>query len=128
MTRNRTQDRPVTLQSPIPAAHLAAAGALWAFLLIPRQVRAIGYVEREDDLLIRQGVLFRSMLVVPYGRMQYVDVEAGPLARKLGISTVTLHTAAHSMLGGSVPGLETAAAESLRDRLAERGESRMAGL
>ncbi|MDB2490328.1 MULTISPECIES: GNAT family N-acetyltransferase [unclassified Paracoccus (in: a-proteobacteria)] len=29
MTRNRTQDRPVTLESPISAAHLPAAAALW---------------------------------------------------------------------------------------------------
>ena len=65
----------------------------WIALLIPRQVRAIGYAERDDDLLVRKGILFRSLVVVPYGRMQYVDVSAGPLDRKLGIATVQLHTA-----------------------------------
>ncbi len=39
---------------------------------------AWGYAEREDDLLVRRGVLVRRVSVVPYGRMQYVDVTARP--------------------------------------------------
>ena len=65
-------------------AGFPAVFLVWSIVLVPRQVRAIGYAERDDDLLIRKGVMFRSMVVVPYGRMQYVDVEAGPLDRKLG--------------------------------------------
>ena len=60
----------------------------------PRQVRAIGYAERDDDLLIRRGILFQRALVVPYGRMQYVDVAVGPVERALGLCEVRLHTAA----------------------------------
>ncbi len=99
----------------------------WALLLVPRQVRAIGYAELEDDLLIRKGVLFRNLTVGPYGRMQYVDVQAGPLARKLGIAQVQLHTASAST-DATIDGLEPAEAERLRDRLASRGEARLAGL
>ena len=62
-------------------------------MLIPRQVRAIGYAEREDDLLIRRGIFFQRTLVVPYGRMQYVDIGAGPVERGLGLCTLKLHTA-----------------------------------
>ena len=51
--------------------------ALWRLVLIPRQVRSIGYAEREDDLLIRRGIFFQRTLVVPYGRMQYVDIARG---------------------------------------------------
>ena len=94
---------------------------------IPRQVRAIGYAERDDDLLIRHGIMFRTLVVVPYGRMQYVDVQAGPLARKLGIAQVQLHTASAST-DATIDGLEPAEAERLRDRLASRGEARLAGL
>ncbi len=101
--------------------------AVWIGLLIPRQVRAIGYAERADDLLIRKGVMFRSLVVVPYGRMQYVDVQAGPVARKLGIAQVQLHTASPGT-DASIDGLVPAEAERLRDRLASRGEARLAGL
>ncbi len=110
----------------IVAAALAALTG-WAMIVIPRQVRAIGYAERDDDLLIRKGVLFRSLVVVPYGRMQYVDVHAGPVARKLRIANVQLHTASTGT-DASIDGLEPSEAERLRDRLASRGEARLAGL
>ncbi|MCA5893072.1 PH domain-containing protein [Isoptericola sp. NEAU-Y5] len=100
---------------------------VWTALLVPRQVRAIGYAERDDDLLIRKGILFRSLVVVPYGRMQYVDVEAGPLDRKLGIAKVQLHTASAGT-DAVIPGLVPDEAERLRDRLTARGEARLAGL
>ncbi|QAY63668.1 hypothetical protein ET495_10880 [Xylanimonas allomyrinae] len=110
------------LLAAVPAALFA-----WRALLIPRQVRAIGYAERDDDLLVRKGILFRSLVVVPYGRMQYVDVQAGPLDRKLGIAEVQLHTAA-AATDATIPGLPPEEAERLRDRLSARGEARLAGL
>ncbi len=96
-------------------------------VLIPRQVRAWGYAEREDDLLIKHGLFFRVLVVVPYGRLQYVDVKAGPIDRAIGLAQVQLHTAsAHS--DASIPGLPTEEAARLRDQLASLGEARLAGL
>jgi membrane protein YdbS with pleckstrin-like domain len=109
----------------IPAAFLAVG--LWVLWLVPRQVRALRYAERDDDLLIRRGIMFRSLVVVPYGRMQYVDVTAGPIDRQFGIAKVQLHTAATST-DASIAGLPPAEAARLRDRLASRGEARLAGL
>ena len=106
---------------------LIVVDALWTVVVVPRQVRAIGYAERDDDLLIRKGIMFRTLVVVPYGRMQYVDVQAGPLARRLRIAQIQLHTASAST-DATIEGLEPAEAERLRDRLASRGESRLAGL
>jgi uncharacterized protein len=109
----------------IPAAFVLLL--LWCALLVPRQVRAMGYAERADDLLIRKGILFRSMVVVPYGRMQYVDVQAGPLARAFGIAQVQLHTASPGT-DAAIDGLPADEATRLRDQLASRGEARLAGL
>lgn len=100
---------------------------VWAWWVIGRQVEAMGYAERDDDLLVRKGVMFRSIVVVPYGRMQFVDVQAGPLARKLGFSSVQLHTASPGT-DASIDGLGPEEAARLRDRLARRGEARLAGL
>ena len=77
---------------------------VWILWLVPRQVRALAYAERADDLLVRRGIMFRSLVVVPYGRMQYVDVNAGPLARKFGIASVQLHTASPAT-SASIDGL-----------------------
>lgn len=109
----------------VPAA--AVALMAWVTWLVPRQVRAVGYAERDDDLLVVRGIMFRRLVVVPYGRMQYVDVQAGPVARWLGIAQVQLHTAAPAT-DGSIPGLAPDEAARLRDRLASRGEAKLAGL
>lgn len=100
---------------------------VWRLLLIPRQVRAIGFAERAEDLLIRKGIFFRRLLVVPYGRMQYVDVAAGPLERWLGLATLKLHTAAPGT-NALIPGLPAAEAARLREQLSALGESQLAGL
>jgi membrane protein YdbS with pleckstrin-like domain len=96
-------------------------------LAVERRYLAWGYLEREDDLLVRRGVLVRRLSVVPYGRMQYVDVTAGPVARRFGLATVTMHTAA-AATDASIPGLRADEATRLRDRLAALGEARQAGV
>ena len=111
----------------VAAAAVAAVATVLVLHLVQRTVAAWGYLEREDDLLVRRGVLVRRTSVVPYGRMQYVDVTAGPLARRYGLATVTLHTAA-AATDASVPGLRAQEASRLRDRLSSLGEARQAGV
>jgi uncharacterized protein len=111
----------------ILAAIGAAALIAWGWWLIGRNWMSWGYAERADDLLVTSGFMFRRLVVVPYGRMQFVDVTAGPLERRFGISTVQLHTATQAT-DASIPGLPDADAARLRDRLAALGEARSAGL
>lgn len=89
--------------------------------------RSWGYAERADDLYITHGVFFRSMTVVPYGRMQVIEVESGPLERAFKLATVKLVTAS-ATTDATIPGLAPAEANRLRDRLSELGESRSSGL
>lgn len=103
------------------------AGTLVRVLLIGRSVRSWGYAERDDDLLVRHGRIVRHLSIVPYARMQFVDVSAGPLERLFGLATVQLHTAAAAS-DARVPGLVPAEAARLRDRLTALGEIRKEGL
>ena len=109
----------------LPAVLLAAF--VWRAVLLPRQVRAIGFAERDEDLLIRRGIFFQRVLVVPYGRMQYVDVSVGPLERLLGLCTLKLHTASPGT-DAEIPGLPADEGARLREHLSERGEAQLAGL
>ena len=111
----------------LAAILVTAAATGWLLDAVQRRWAAWGYVEREDDLLVRHGVLVRRTSLVPYGRMQYVDVTSGPLDRRLGLATVTMHTAAAAS-DASIPGLRADEAARLRDRLAALGEARQAGL
>ena len=122
---------PLVLSGQLLAAAVAAVGVLLAGALtdvvLQRRVAAWGFCERADDLLVRRGVMVRRLSLVPYGRMQFVDVSAGPLERAFGLATLRLHTAAAAS-DARIPGLPRAEAERLRDQLSTLGGARMAGL
>ena len=109
----------------LAVAPLVIGAIAWRF--VGRRFGSWGYAEREDDLLVRRGVMFSRLSVVPYGRMQFIDVTAGPLERAFGLATVRLHTAA-AATDARIPGLEREEAARLRDSLAELGEAQAAGL
>jgi len=98
-----------------------------ALIIAPRRARSIGYRLRDDDLLFRRGIMFQRFVSVPYGRMQLIDINRGPVSRMLGLADLKFVTAAAST-GVMVPGLPEPDAAELRDRLVELAESRRAGL
>ncbi|MGH9089104.1 MAG: PH domain-containing protein [Acidimicrobiales bacterium] len=95
--------------------------------VLGRRARAWAFAERHDDLLVRRGILIRRLSVVPYGRMQYLDVTAGPIERSFGLATLRMHTAAAAS-DARIPGLEHDVAARLRDQLASLGEAHSGGL
>ncbi len=98
-----------------------------AYIFLSRRLGAWGYAERDDDFLVRRGVMFQRLSVIPYGRMQYIDVTAGPIERSFGLATVRMYTAAAAS-DARIPGLPSEEAARLRDNLASLGESHAAGL
>jgi membrane protein YdbS with pleckstrin-like domain len=110
----------------VAGGFFVAWGLIRAYIIV-RAVRSYGYAERERDLLVRHGRLIRRLSIVPYARMQFVDVTAGPLERAFNLATVRLHTAAAAS-DAVIPGLEPPEATRLRDRLAALGEDQGEGL
>lgn len=96
-------------------------------VLVPFRVRSMKYLLRSDDIVYRRGVIFQRQVAAPYGRLQLVDINRGPLSRALGLAELRLVTAAASS-GVTIPGLVFADAEQLRDHLIALAESRRAGL
>lgn len=110
----------------IPAS-VALVVLVVTFAITPRQIRSFGYRLRDDDLVLRRGILFQRVVAVPYGRMQLVDITHGPLDRAFGIAQLKLVTAA-AATGVVLPGLTQAGAEELRDTLIAVAETRRTGL
>jgi membrane protein YdbS with pleckstrin-like domain len=107
---------------------LAAVAIIVArWIVIGRNWRSWGYLERDDDLDITHGVLFRTLTTVPYGRMQLVEVRTTPLQRAFGLATVQLITAS-AATDAVIPGLRPEEAARLRDRLTQLGEAQASGL
>ena len=112
---------------PVVVVGVIALVATVNLALTPRRVRSIGYQLREDDLLFCRGIMWQRFVAVPYGRMQLVDINRGPIARGLGLSELKFVTAA-AAAGVTIPGLTEAEAEELRDHLVSVAETRRAGL
>ena len=106
---------------------IVGAISLVMIALTPRRVRSIGYQLRDDDLLFKRGIMWQRIVAVPYGRMQLVDINRGPIARLCGLSELKFVTAAAAS-GVVIPGLPEQVAEELRDTLVSLAESRRAGL
>jgi membrane protein YdbS with pleckstrin-like domain len=104
-----------------------AVAAVVVSVVIGRVVAAWGYAITEDILYIRRGRLFRQLLAVPFARLQFVDITAGPLDRRFGLASVRLHTASASS-DAHIPGLPSDTARQLRDTLTALSEGRYAGL
>lgn len=109
------------------AAVLLLATAVMSTIIAIKRASTIGYTEREDDLIVAKGVLFCKASVVPYGRMQQVNLGTGPLMSKFGLASIELVTASANS-DASIPGIQKAEAERLREKLTALGEARLEGL
>ena len=109
------------------AGGVMVAWMIFRYLRQGPLARSWAYAERDNDLFIRHGIWFRDLVVVPYGRMQVIEVNSGPIDRKYGLATVKMVTAA-ATTDATIPGLEADAAAALRERLSARGEAQAAGL
>ena len=103
----------------LPQGVIAGTVLVIAVALIIRvpttRYNARGYQISADRLRVVRGLLFRSDTVVPFGRVQHIDVHQGPLDRFFGIATLTLHTAGNHNASVSLPGLGEPLAREMRE-------------
>ncbi|MCS4489544.1 PH domain-containing protein [Corynebacterium sp. ES2794-CONJ1] len=108
----------------VPLALLAIT--CWFIWWIPRQVHFLGWQETSEEIIIASGRLFRSIRIIPFGRVQYIDVLQGPLERIYGLKTIHIVTAGDD--ASYIPGLEAETAEALRERLLTFAKEKMIDL
>lgn len=94
---------------------------VWAALALPwRRYSASGYHMGADRLRVVTGVLFHRDTIVPFGRVQHIDVERGPIERHYGLATLKLHTAGTHNATVTLPGLAEADAIAMREAVREK--------
>lgn len=67
-------------------------------------------------LHLRHGVVTRRQSTIPFHRVQHIDLEAGPLERRMRLTTLVLRTASASS-DSTIPGIDADEAEALRSRI-----------
>jgi uncharacterized protein len=108
---------PEALPEGVFAGAISLLVLSWSVAAPPVAYRRWRFALRSHDLWIRKGILVRSVSVIPYRRLQFVDTSQGPLARLFGLAELVVHTAAPGA-SGRIPGLDAEEAEELRERLA----------
>lgn len=92
--------------------------ALWLVVRAPlRRYHARGYQLGADRLRVVRGLMFHSDTVVPFGRVQHIDVHQGPIERGYGLATLVLHTAGNHNASVALPGLAHADAMAMREEI-----------
>lgn len=95
----------------------AALTIVWPVIAVPRR----GYVVRERDILYRTGVLWRSVVAVPFNRVQHTKIDSGLLDRRFGLANLSVFPAGAE--GHKIRGLGADTAERLRVYVSERIEA-----
>jgi membrane protein YdbS with pleckstrin-like domain len=109
---------------PLPFGTIIGVVVFLALALIirlpGRRWLARGYNMSADRLRVVKGILWRSDTVVPFGRVQHIDVDQGPIERALDIATLTLHTAGNHNSSVTLPGLKHQVASDMREDIRQR--------
>jgi hypothetical protein len=88
-----------------------------AFVVPARKYRHWGYEMGTDRLRIVRGYLFYRDTIVPFGRIQHIDVAQGPIDRRYGLAKLTVHTAGNHNSTVALPGLAHADALAMREAM-----------
>lgn len=118
----------VQLVATFGALAVLIRGTPYAALLIPLALLVIIAVAvlrywffrfriEEDRIVIRQGILEKTSVDLPFHRIQGINVERRPVDRLLGLVTVSLDTAGSETTEGELPCVSRDLAEELRGRI-----------
>ena len=79
-----------------------------------------GYAIREKDILYKSGIFFRSVLIIPFNRVQHCETEQGPIDRSFGLTQLSLFTAGGSGSDLSIPGLTQEKANAIKNFITQK--------
>ena len=97
---------------------LAWALAIFAIISFPaRRMQRWGYKIGEGQLRVARGWLFRTDTIVPFVRVQHIDVGQGPVERWFGLSHLIVHTSGTHNSTVTLPGLHADLAAAMRETI-----------
>ena len=94
---------------------IALAGAAISFVASLLAWLRFRYGVGERDIVIEQGVLHRQRRIIPFDRVQDIDIEQGLLARLFGTAKVRIETGGAGKDEGSLDAVALSEAHRLRD-------------
>lgn len=97
---------------------LAWLVAILVIVMLPsRRMQRWGYHIGAGQLRVARGWMFRTDTIVPFKRIQHIDLGEGPIERMFGLASLTVHTAGTHNSIVTLPGLARGSAEAMRDAM-----------
>jgi uncharacterized protein len=97
--------------------------AILVFTLPPRKYARLGYAMTGDELRVARGYFWRTDTLVPFVRVQHIDVGQGPVERRYGLSHLVVHTSGTHNSTVTLPGLPSDQAAAMRDTIRQQIKS-----
>ena len=113
-------DRLLLAEFPVGglAPVLVALVALGGVVIAPNRVyRRLGYAIDDRLLRVVHGWLFHTDTIVPFVRVQHIDVTRGPIDKIFGTASLVVHTAGTHNSIVVLPGLAPDRAADMRDTI-----------
>jgi len=92
-------------------------GGLAIAILPSRRAQRWGYRIGEGQLRVAHGWLFRTDTIVPFVRVQHIDVGQGPVERWFGLAHLVVHTSGTHNSTVTLPGLPADLAAAMRETI-----------
>ena len=109
------------IAAPLPTGAIIAPVVLlllgFVALMPRRRYRRMGYRLTRDRLRVVRGWWNRRDTVVPFGRVQHIDVNAEAIERLFGLATLVVHTAGTHNASVALPGLRHDDALAMRETI-----------
>ena len=108
-----------TMARGLPSVGVPLLAALVMAVAPQRIYRRLRYRLTERLLQVVRGWMFHSDTIVPFVRVQHLDVTRGPVEKLFGTSTLVVHTAGTHNSVVTLPGLDPDRAAEIRDVIRE---------
>ncbi|NEV94188.1 PH domain-containing protein [Psychroflexus sp. YR1-1] len=106
----------------IPVTALIVLGVIFILRTIEIEkgfpVRKFGV--RQHDMIYQSGFFHFTETVVPYNRIQHVEIKQGPLSRLFSLYTLRLYTAGASSGDLIIDGLDQSTAQKLKAKVLDK--------
>lgn len=82
--------------------------------LLPKAFAKKGFAIREHDITYRSGLLFPSVITLPFCKIQQVSISQNPLTRMCGLYEIDIVNGAQLLSETSIPGLTEEKANEIK--------------
>ena len=90
---------------------------LW---ILPKAYNFKGFAIREHDITYRSGILFPSVITIPFCKIQQVSISQNPVSRYFRLYSVDLVNGAQLESAAHIPGLSEDRANEIKALVIER--------